>query len=191
MRIATFASAAYTLVPAVIGLLRTRHPGVEPVLSLAELPGEAIGSVRSWHSDLALTVGQDSTADVSDLCTHALFDDPMRVVLPRHDPLADAPAVRLSDLADRPWVVGGGPGCPDAALILAACRGRGFDPRVALSFPTDDYTAVQGMVAAGVGVALLPDLALGVSHRGVVVRPPCRRGCDRTHGVRRHAVRGA
>ncbi|GLY88427.1 LysR family transcriptional regulator [Actinoallomurus iriomotensis] len=168
VRIATFASAAYTLVPAVISLLRTRHPDVEPVLSLAELPAEAIGAVRSWHADLALTVGQEPATD---LRTDVLFDDPLRVVLPRHDPLAAATAVRLSDLADRPWVIGGGPECPDAALILAACRGRGFDPRVALSFPTDDYTAVQGMVAAGVGVALLPDLALGVSHRGVTVRP--------------------
>lgn len=68
--------------------------------------------------------------------------------------------------------------CPDARILLRACAGAGFEPN--LAFQIDDYVAIQGFVAAGVGVALIPDLAL-VTVRVVVVvrslgaRPPARR----------------
>jgi DNA-binding transcriptional LysR family regulator len=68
-------------------------------------------------------------------------------------------------------VLGGGPGCSDRAIILRACHAAGFEPRVVLDFPTDDYNATQGMVAAGAGITLLPRLALAVPRDDLAVRP--------------------
>ena len=46
--------------------------------------------------------------------------------------------------------------CPDAARFIRACHAEGFDPQIA--FHNDDYTAVLGFVAAGVGVAPVPEM---------------------------------
>jgi DNA-binding transcriptional LysR family regulator len=103
----------------------------------------------------------------------------MLVVLPAGHRLARRRAVRLADLAAEPWVLGGGPGCSDRAIIVRACHAAGFEPRVAVPFPTDDYTATQGMVAAGGGVTLLPRLALSVPSDDLVVRPLAGHGPHR------------
>jgi DNA-binding transcriptional LysR family regulator len=54
-------------------------------------------------------------------------------------------------------------------MITQACMRFGFDPRIA--FETDDYNAVQGFVAAGVGVSLIAELGLRTTRDDVVVRP--------------------
>jgi DNA-binding transcriptional LysR family regulator len=63
-------------------------------------------------------------------------------------------------------------------ILLRACNAAGFEPRIA--FHSDDYLAIQGFVAAGVGVSLIPDLALlavreDVAIREVTSRAPVRR----------------
>jgi DNA-binding transcriptional LysR family regulator len=100
-------------------------------------------------------------------------------VLPAGHPLARRRALRLADLAAEPWVLGGGPACSDRAIILRACHAAGFEPRVSVEFPTDDYHATQGMVAAGAGITLLPRLALSVPRDDLVVRPLAGAGLHR------------
>lgn len=97
-----------------------------------------------------------------------LLDDPMFVCLPAGHRLARERALRLADLADEPWLVGSTGRCPDTALLLRACQAAGFEPRI--GFHSDDYLAMQGFVAAGVGVALIPDLALVTVRDDVVIR---------------------
>ena len=60
---------------------------------------------------------------------------------------------------------------------MRSCHAAGFEPNVA--FESDDYQTVQGLVAAGVGVALIPELALSVVREDVAIRalspaPPLR-----------------
>src|SRR5436309_1348644 len=67
---------------------------------------------------------------------------------------------------------------PCARHVVRCCHAAGFEPNV--SFESDDYQTVQGLVAAGVGVALIPQLALSVTREDVVIRalapsPPVRR----------------
>jgi DNA-binding transcriptional LysR family regulator len=67
--------------------------------------------------------------------------------------------------------------CPDSRLFLRACHAAGFEPRIA--FQNDDYPAILGFVAAGVGVALIPDMVARGVREDVVVRrldppPPAR-----------------
>ena len=100
----------------------------------------------------------------------------MYLVMAEEHPLARKRGVRLADLAGEPWI-GGAPDCECNRLISAACRPFGFEPRIA--FETDDYAAVQGFVAAGVGVSLIAELGLRTIRDDIVVRPlgrdtPCR-----------------
>ena len=59
--------------------------------------------------------------------------------------------------------------CADSNVVLRACRDAGFDPRVA--YTSDDYFAILGLVASGMGVALVPGLALVSTREDVAIRP--------------------
>jgi DNA-binding transcriptional LysR family regulator len=97
-----------------------------------------------------------------------LFDDPMYVALPKVHPLADAEQLGLASFADEPWMLGTTTSCPDSRLFMRACLEAGFEPTIA--FQNDDYAAVLGFVAAGVGVALIPDMAARGVRDDVVIR---------------------
>jgi len=180
VRVSTFASAASALLPAAVADFRAAHPEVRVELSLVEETDEALEGVRAARVDLALLAwpaGQPPPPGPVEV--HRLFVEPMLAVLPGGHRLARRRTLRLGDLAGEPWVLGGGPGCSDRATILRACHAAGFEPRVGLDFPTDDYNATQGMVAAGAGVTLLPRLALAVARDDLAVRPLAGRGPTR------------
>jgi DNA-binding transcriptional LysR family regulator len=100
------------------------------------------------------------------------------VLLPSGHPLAERRRLRIEDLCDESWIIGSATStCPDSVILLRACAGAGFEPRIV--FNSDDYLAIQGFVAAGMGVSLIPDLALLALRDDVVVRalrtrPPAR-----------------
>jgi DNA-binding transcriptional LysR family regulator len=97
-----------------------------------------------------------------------LLDDPMYIAMPASHPLADCRRIRLADFRDEEWMLGTTDRCPDARLFSDACRAAGFEPK--LSFQNDDYAAIQGFVAAGVGVAMIPDLATTSVRDDIVLR---------------------
>jgi len=184
VRVSTFASAAGSLLPAAVTAFRVAHPAVQVELALVEATEEAVGGLRAGRADLVLVAvpaGQPLDDQVE---AHRLFEDPMLAVLPGGHRLARRRTLRLDDLAGEPWVLGGGPGCSDRATILRACHAAGFEPRVTLDFPTDDYHATQGMVAAGAGVTLLPRLALAVPRDDLAVRPLAGPGPSRAAAQR-------
>ena len=178
LRLAAFASACATLMPQAVARFRERHPGVELSLCPAD-PDDALRSLRGGESDIALSIETCfSTRHEPGIDTLALLDDPMYIMLPRDHPMADRPRLKLTDLADEPWMIGTSGTCPDTSIFLNACQAVGFAPNIA--FNMDDYTAIQGFVAAGMGVSFVPDLALVAVRDDVVVRsfgarPPVRR----------------
>src|SRR5437763_578011 len=87
--------------------------------------------------------------------------------LPATHPLAGKRALKLADLRDQNWVQTSA-SSPCARHVVRSCLAAGFEPHV--TFESDDYETVQGLVAAGVGVALIPRLALTHVHPGIVVR---------------------
>ena len=91
----------------------------------------------------------------------------MFLAMPLDHPLAHKRNLRLADLADDPWIAGT-TDCECNRLINRACAVAGFEPRIA--FETDDYTAMQGFVAAGVGVSLIAELGLTSIRDDIVVR---------------------
>jgi DNA-binding transcriptional LysR family regulator len=169
LRMAAFESAAATIMPVAIASFTEVHPAVELSLGLQE-PEEAVAALRAGDIDLAITFGAAEPRDREGdgVTHHHLLTDPMYLVLPQNHALARKRGVRLADLADEPWI-GGAPNCECNRMISQACMRFGFDPRIA--FETDDYSAVQGFVAAGVGVSLIAELGLRTIRDDIVVRP--------------------
>ncbi len=168
LRLVSFPTAGATIAPRAIGRFRERHPGVEVTLAPRE-PDEGLDCVKSGECDIALTV-EASFNRISDKAIecHPLLDDPMYVCLGTGHPSARKPRLRLKDLADDPWIMGATATCPDGLILQRACQNAGFEPKTA--FESDDYVAIQGFVAAGVGVCFIPDLALVAVRDDVVIR---------------------
>lgn len=169
LSMAAFPSVAATLVPPAVAAFRARHPGVE--LSLRPLePSEAVTALRAGEVDVAMVLEIEARPFAGEgLCVQPVFDDPMYVALPGDHPLAKLRSVPLERLADEAWVLGTvSASCPDTELLRGACVASGFEPR--LAFHCDDYPAIQGFVAAGVGVSLIPDLALVSVREDLAIR---------------------
>ena len=178
LRMVAFPSAGATLAPRAVAAFRERHPGVEITLSPGE-PDEGVAALKAGDTDIALLIesGFETCHDPAIERT-PIMEDPMYALLPRGHPLAERRRLRLDDLRDESWIMGPPvTTCPDSEILLRACQGAGFEPRIA--FNSDDYLAIQGFVAAGMGVSLIPDLALLAVRDDVVVRqlrtrPPVR-----------------
>jgi DNA-binding transcriptional LysR family regulator len=165
LRMASFATAGATVLPRAVDAFRARHPGIEISVRQAS-PQQSVERLRDGALDLALTVDLEPSPAEGVEVVH-LFDDPVRLALRRDHPLAGAPAIRLRDLAGETWI--DVPRLTSGGRVLArACERAGFEPWVA--YESDDYTAIQELVGAGVGVALLPELALCPPHEAVVLR---------------------
>lgn len=169
LHLTSFPSAGASLVPPAVAAFRQVHPDVELVLGVAE-PDEALPALRAGDVDVAVVVEPFAPAEapLDDLHRVHLLADPYAVLLPAGHRLADQADVDLADLAHEPWVdTASAPGHCQAAA-LDACRAAGFLPGYAVR--ADEYPTTQGFVAAGLGVALVPGLALGLVHERVVVR---------------------
>lgn len=172
VRIAAFPTASSTIVPRLLGTVRDAHPGITVSYVEAE-PPEALGMLREGLVDLAITFAypgdradphRESEGPVE---TVPLFTEPVVIALPERHPLAAETAVDLALLGEERWIAG----CPLCrGHLLAACDAVGVQPDIALE--TDNAVAVLNLVAAGLGVALLPRLALAtaVPPEGAAVR---------------------
>jgi DNA-binding transcriptional LysR family regulator len=187
LRVASFPSAGATLMPLAIARFRAAHPDVALTLAEGE-PEEMAPRLRAGEYDLALLFEFPGTRERhgARLRSQLLLEDPMLVALPAEHVLAGKPALTLADLREQDWVQTSATS-PCARHVVRLCLAAGFEPKV--TFESDDYETVQGLVAAGVGVALIPRLALTRVHPGIVVRglapkSPRRRVVAATLGAR-------
>jgi DNA-binding transcriptional LysR family regulator len=157
LRMASFPTAGATLMPLAIAAFRAAHPDV--TLSLVEgEPEELAPRLRDGEFDLGLIFEFEGSGELGPgLRSAPLFEDPMKLALPKGHRLSGRDRITLEDLSEEAWVqTSEASAC--ARHVVRICRDAGFEPRV--SFESDDYLTVQGLVAAGVGVALIPQLAL-------------------------------
>jgi DNA-binding transcriptional LysR family regulator len=170
LRLASFATAGAELVPPALATVRAALPQLEISLRVAERD-DALRMLRQGIPDVAVVEAHALPAAgmlYSGVILDSLLTDPFRVVLPRGHRLARRRIIKLTEVAGEPWVhVKCEVGCCRAATD-AAFQQAGFVPRRVVE--ADEYWPAQGFVAAGLGVALIPELALGVLHGGVVVR---------------------
>jgi DNA-binding transcriptional LysR family regulator len=211
VRLAAFPSALGTIVPAAAATLEAESPGIDLMLTEAEPPealrmlraGYVDVALVFRHyqatADLASPAGpgahaaQDDSQDPPGTDDEGargtlLLDEPVHLITPAAGgpgaggpaaggPRADGPsATGLAAYADRRWIAG----CERCRVnLLSQCARAGFTPKIA--FTTDDYLAVQALVAAGLGVATLPDLALrSARHPGIATAE--------IPGARRHVL---
>jgi len=148
LRMVSFPTAGATIAPRAIARFRERHPGVEVTLAPRE-PDEGLDCLKSGECDIALTVesGFEPIVDRAIERRH-LLDDPFYLCLPAGHRIASKARVRLADLAEESWILGTTGRCPDGRILERASQAAGFEARVA--FQSDDYTAIQGFVAAGI-----------------------------------------
>lgn len=168
LRLASFPTAYATVMPTAISAFRGRHPAVELTLTESD-PLVSISRLATGDLDLALLYEYDFVPLPADtrLELVPLFREPMRVLLPSSHPAARGSSVRLADLAAESWIMSTArASCHE--FVARACRAAGFEPRI--GFESDDHQVWQGLVAAGEGVALAPDLALTVVLPGVAVQ---------------------
>ena len=134
-------------------------------------PEESIPRLRSGELDLALDIiaGEDVEPVPGDLVQRVhLIDDPMYVALPAEHRLADRVRAVARRAAQEQWMLPTDTACPDARMFRRASFGAGFEPMIALE--SDHYHATLGLVAAGVGIALIPDPAARAARSDVVIR---------------------
>jgi DNA-binding transcriptional LysR family regulator len=168
LRMASFPTAGATLMPLAIAMFRAQHPEVELTLAEGE-PEEIAPRLFAGEFDLALLFEFEGTSEslVADLVRQPLFEDPMFLALPADHPLSRRRTLRLADLRAEAWVqTSSSSAC--ARHVVRCCHVAGFEPIV--SFESDDYQTVQGLVAAGVGVALIPKLAVASAREDIAIR---------------------
>jgi len=170
LRVASFPSAGAALVPLAIAAFRASHPGVE--VTLAEEEPEGIAPrLRAGEFDLVLLYEFEGVGEriETGMRRFELLEDPLHLALPGDHRLARRTQLRLEDLSEESWVQTSVTS-PCARHVVRSCHAAGFEPRVA--FESDDYQTVQGLVAAGVGVGLIPQLALSAVRPDIQIRAP-------------------
>ncbi|MGW2639986.1 LysR family transcriptional regulator [Streptomyces sp. NPDC001348] len=153
LRFGAFPTADAALVPHALAAFRARHPRVR-VHREEGLTPAFLDRLGTGHLDVAI-VSTTGRVPLEGYDLHHLLDESLYVAVPAGHPLAGHQGpVPLDRFADADWISGSPH--PEGTLLDAALR-RGFRPRV--SHVVAEWTAKQGYVAAGLGVALVPALA--------------------------------
>lgn len=163
VRLVSFPSGSSTLVPGALAALRAAHPGTRVSLVEAE-PPRSVEMLREGDCDIALAFRYGAPgAEWEDLVVRPLLADRLIGLVPEGHRLSGTGAVTIAELAEESWIAG----CPRCRRqLVEVCEEAGFTPRI--DFATDDYPAVVGLVGAGLGVAVLPELAIeSVRTKGV------------------------
>jgi DNA-binding transcriptional LysR family regulator len=167
LRLAAFPTVGATLMPLAIATFRDRHPDIELTVRQLE-PEDSIPLLKTGELDIALTIEPSVRAEDSEgIESQFLLADPMYAVLPLNHALATKSRLRLKDLARESWI-GTTDACSCGDLVRSQCISLGFEPQI--TFESDDYLTIQGLVAAGVGVALIPNLALTTVREDIAIR---------------------
>lgn len=157
LRLCGFSTAAAALLPDLAAYVTERHPRYSVRIIEAD-PEECFDLLVADKADLAVVVATPSLPPRSDprFDQQSLLDDPLDLLLPADHPLATRKSIFLSDAADEPWILDR-PGRPHRQLVLTACAAAGFSP--AEAHQSAEWDTGAALVAAGLGVALIPRLA--------------------------------
>jgi molybdate transport repressor ModE-like protein len=167
LRLASFPSASVTILTEALSRFAHNHPKVTLTATEHE-PEESLQMLKAAEIDLAIVFDYPVLAAAADRDVDRvlLLTESMHLALPRNHPKASAEPVGLVDFSDEAWLCGVRPSSCGQAIV-EACRDAGFEPRIA--FESEEYQVLQGYVAAGLGVTLLPDMVLPTLHPDLVV----------------------
>ena len=169
LRFGCFPTVLGTLMPTAFARFRRLHPEVRLTVVDDHLH-RLVPRLESGELDMAVIYDHEALPDIAAAGFERvpLLTDPFAAVLPAGHPLARRQELRLSDLRGESWI-GGAPSSAWYRIVRNACQQVGFSPRA--DFASDDYIAVQALVAAGLGVSVIPGLAVRNPLPGIAVRP--------------------
>jgi len=170
VRVTAFSSAAETLLARACQTLRADHATRIRLQIVTAEPEESIPALARGGCDIAVAYSYQLAPRVppAEVERWDLLTDKVVVAVPAGDAAAaSAGPVSLATLADREWVAPR-PGCTCHQMMELACGSAGFVPREVAH--CTDFAATLALVAAGVGVALLPELAAHRLPDGVTTR---------------------
>ena len=157
LRLCGFSTAAAALLPRVAAHLRETQPSWQVRIIEVE-PKQCFELLLADQADVAVVVATAElpSADDPRFELNQLLVDPLDLLLPENHRLAHEPYVQLADLADEAWIMDR-PGRPYHQLLQSACAAAGFTPAVA--HHAAEWDTGAAMVAAGLGIGLIPRLA--------------------------------
>src|SRR3954466_6086784 len=162
LRLGTFGTANGTLIPLAIRAFSAEHPAVE--LRLVEGWSAAlVARMHAGEGDVAVPAIDAADAEAE---PGPLMDDPFFIALAAAHPLAGKPDLRMADLRDETWIES--QRASSGGALVDAARAPGFEP--CIGFEASNWLGKQGLVAAGVGVTLIPSVALATVREDVVLR---------------------
>ncbi|MFD0559225.1 DNA-binding transcriptional LysR family regulator [Stackebrandtia endophytica] len=157
--LAAVQTAAITVVPRALTLLRSRYPNLR-VECRSLNTEEALIALPAGEVDIAVVPRYEATPlrPMEQLVATRLFRDPVRLVVPAGHRLAGSTEpVSITELAADAWV-SGEPDSYFGRLVPSLCRRAGFEPDI--MHRSADHTVINALVAAGHGVTVLPQSAL-------------------------------
>jgi DNA-binding transcriptional LysR family regulator len=163
----TTSAPFHPLVARAIREFRTHRPDVSFVLEESS-SGELVSGLRDERLDIAFI--RSGLVDPQGIVVHALLQEDMAAALPPVHALARRPWLALKDLADETFILyrrPDGRGLYD--VIIAACTEAGFSPHVGQEAPR--IVSTLNLVAAGLGVTIVPASLSRLPLEGVVYRP--------------------
>ncbi|WP_329129232.1 LysR family transcriptional regulator [Streptomyces sp. NBC_01476] len=169
LRAAAFPTAVRGLFPAALTALRRDHPGLRTVVHELE-PNESLARLTRGDIDLAVVLDwyNKPLSLPGGLAKAPLLDDVADVALPAGHRLEGRPWIELDELADEEWIA-----WPDGGFchewLLFTLRGKGIEPRI--SHHAEEHATALALVAAGLGVAVMPRLGRDPMPGGVCITP--------------------
>jgi DNA-binding transcriptional LysR family regulator len=165
LRLGSFPTASARVLPRGLAAFVEQYPAVEVQLDEGE-PDELLPLLQSGDMDLALVYRYDLVPRrwPRRLVETRLLHEDLLLLLPSGHALATRPQLELAELNGETWIASR-EGTAGATCLVRACSAAGFTPK--LAFRSNDYDVVQGLVAAGLGIALVPALAHVASAPGI------------------------
>ncbi len=166
LTLSVYESVATTLLPALLHELGVRYPALS-IRTRQWEPDSAIDALARGELDLAFTIDYPHApaSPRTDVVRFPILDDRFHLVVPA-DQHPGTDVIALDQYADHQFIASPiSESC--GRCVVLACRGAGFEPDVVHQI--DDYTTAVRLVAAGHGVALVPDLGLNEIPPGVAV----------------------
>lgn len=163
-------SATYSLLPALARALRTQLPGVDFAFQGEMLTPDQVAALRDGSIDLALMRPPGDPGEYADLEVVSLREEKYIVALPEGHRLANRTRVRLADLRDEDLIMHTGHGKSAMHdVVMALFRDAGIEPTI-LHEVAETSTLVT-FVAAGLGVAVVPEPVSELVVAGTIYRP--------------------
>jgi molybdate transport repressor ModE-like protein len=157
LRLGSFPTVSASLLPLALTRFARTYPGAQAVVRSATL-AHLLEMLHTGEVELALLWDYrwNRVTDDALTLTH-LVNDPTVLVVPATSELLDESDITLGSLAKQHWIIRAD-NHPVADVLRRSCRLAGFEPKIA--YESHDYQEAQAMVAAGLGIAIAPRLAL-------------------------------